>query len=84
VITLYLHLFYHIFLALIVYRILKVRSNFEKPEGQIFNPSPPTNLAIVYIICGLLYTLGIIIHLGLYLACHNGQYVVSIAVRLKA
>jgi len=65
-----------------VYRFLKVRSNFG--DGQLFNPSPLTNVVIVDIICGLLYTVGIIILLGLYFAFHNGQYVLSIAVRLKS
>jgi hypothetical protein len=69
------------FLALIVCRILKVRSNHEK--GRLFDLTLPlTKIVWVYVIYGLCYTLVIFLLLGLYLRSNNGQYTVSHAVCL--
>ena len=71
-----------LFSALIVFRIWKIRSKIGL--GQLFDPnSPLTNVVIVLIESGLLYTLSIIILVGLYLASNNGQYGVSNSVRQK-
>jgi len=70
------------FSALIVFRIWKVRSKIGL--GHLFNHnSPLTNVVIVLIESGLLYTLSIIILFGLYLASNNGQYGVSNSVGQK-
>ena len=66
-------------LGLIVYRIWKVRK--EIGQAQFFSPdSPLTNVAVVLIESGVLYTVSIIILSGLYLASNNGAYGVSNAV----
>ncbi|KAF9530720.1 hypothetical protein CPB83DRAFT_868422 [Crepidotus variabilis] len=61
-------------LALIVLRIWGIRRNLT---GTYTPNSPLTNLLIVLIESGLMYTLSILILFGLYMASNNGQYGVS-------
>ncbi|KAF9529971.1 hypothetical protein CPB83DRAFT_764354 [Crepidotus variabilis] len=63
--------------ALIVLRIWGIRRNLT----GIYTPHYPlTNLLVVLIESGLMYTLSILILFGLYMASNNGQYGVSDAV----
>ncbi|CAA7264462.1 unnamed protein product [Cyclocybe aegerita] len=65
--------------GLIVHRIWKIRVNLKHRSTVVTN-SPLTNVMVVLIESGLMYTLSIIILFGLYMASSNGQYGVSNAV----
>ncbi|KAF8151529.1 hypothetical protein B0H34DRAFT_728007 [Crassisporium funariophilum] len=65
--------------SLIVHRILKIRNQL-KHRSTVASKSPLTNVVVVLIESGLIYTLSIIILFGLYMASSNAQYGVSNAV----
>ena len=71
------HFILHV--ALIVYRIRRIRSNLGKGQLFIAN-SPLTNLLVVLIESGVIYTFSIIILCGVYVASNNAGYGVSNAV----
>ena len=63
-----------------MYRIWKIRSSIGKGNLFIAN-SPLTNLLVVLIESGVIYTLSIVILCVVYVASHNAEYGVSNTVR---